>query len=442
MNSHESALLAAILDRPSLIDSLEITPGLFQDSDARAILSAVESCRNNQIASDLIAIGDALGIAGRSEAVQTAAGLSGTGMPVSAPYHTEQLREAARRRGLEAVLRDGISALADLSRPTREVLESIESGALEAFRQAPETEPRRTADLIPDWLRAVEGRKRDREAGRVDGIGTGISALDGILGPMRPGSVNIIAGRPGSGKTALSLGIALHAAVDEGLPSAVFSLEMTRAEQLDRIAAARSRFTLGKIRGGYLQDYDWTDLLAVGNRLASAPLAIFDGPHGLGTLRSRIRRETARGCRLVIVDYLGLLDLGVGGRIPRWERIGEVSRDLKLLALNLRIVIVLAVQLNREAEGKPPTLADLRDSGSIEQDADSVLLLHVTGEGDPRPVQANIAKNRHGPTGKTELSFDGPHVRFIDPASPIPTDTLDLETPNQPGQHPHREARR
>jgi len=225
----------------------------------------------------------------------------------------------------------------------------------------------------------------------------------------------VVAARPGAGKTAMGLGTAAHVALDMGGPTAVFSLEMNRQEVLDRLISGRSRFTLGRLRGGNIGTNDYTDLLKAGEPFRAAPLAIYDGPHGLGLLRSRIRRESAvHGLRFAVVDYLGLLDLGAGGSIPRWERVGEASRTLKLLALELGLTILLCVQLNREADGREPSLGQLRDSGAIEQDADRVILLHrrYDDEGEIRPVSAIVAKNRHGSTGRAELMFEGAHSLF------------------------------
>ena len=140
-----------------------------------------------------------------------------------------------------------------------------------------------------------------------------------------------------------------------------FSLEMSRQEVFDKLLAGRSRITLGRFRGGKIGERDYHDIFAAAEELRASPLAVYDGPHGLGLLRSRIQRENAvRGLRFAVIDYLGLLDLGAGDGVPRWERIGEASRTLKLLAIELHLTILLCVQLNREADGREPSLGQLR----------------------------------------------------------------------------------
>jgi replicative DNA helicase len=332
----------------------------------------------------------------------------------NANFYAEKLREAARLRALDPVLRDGLAGIAS-GRPAREIVDEIERGLSEAIRLVPEAEDATAAALLPDYLYELEHRSQERAAGRGDEIDTGLPALDMILGPIRPGEVLVVAARPGVGKTAFALGMATHVAVDMGRPSAVFSLEMVRREVFDRLTAGRSRFTLGRLRSDNIGTGDYSDLIKAEEPFRAAPLAVYDGAHGLGLLRSRIRRESAvHGLRFAVVDYFGLLDLEAGGSTPRWERVGEASRNLKTLALELGLTILLCVQLNREADGREPSLGQLRDSGTIEQDADRVILLHRRDEDEreDRSVSAIVAKNRHGPTGRAELSFNGPHARF------------------------------
>lgn len=194
---------------------------------------------------------------------------------------------------------------------------------------------------------------------------------------------------------------------------------MLQPEIIDRLLAQEGCATLRQLREGRLTDEETAPVIDAMEVLRSAPLAIFDGRHDLVFLKERIRREKAiHGLRLVVVDYLGLLDLGQPGKVPRWERVSEASRALKVLALELQIVVLLAVQLNREADGGAPTLGALRDSGALEQDADRVLLLHRTEEKKTEDKQysrifVDLAKNRHGRTGRIELMFDGEHVKFF-----------------------------
>jgi len=410
---YESALLGAIIHEPGIIDSLALRCELFQEPATRAVFEAIGKVRDLNLCVDEIALSEALHAAGRQTYVGFMAGIEHF-TAANANFYADKLREAARLRALEPVLRDGLEKI-KAGKPAREIVDEIERGLSGALRLAPDAEDATAAALLPAYLYELEHRAQERAEGRGDENDMGLPSLDAILGPVRPGEMVVVAARPGAGKTAMGLGTAAHVAVDMGVSTAVFSLEMSRQEVLDRLISGRSRFTLGRLRGGNIGTSDYTDLIKAGEPFRAAPLAIYDGPHGLGLLRSRIRRESAvRGLRFAVVDYLGLLDLGAGGSIPRWERVGEASRTLKLLALELGLTILLCVQLNREADGREPSLGQLRDSGAIEQDADRVVLLHSRDESgaENRQISAIVAKNRHGSTGRAELSFNGPHARF------------------------------
>ena len=214
--------------------------------------------------------------------------------------------------------------------------------------------------------------------------------------------------------------MAAHVAVAIGKPAAVFSLEMSRQEVFDRLLAGRSRITLGRFRGARLESETITISLLGRGAPSLAPRRVRWAAWASAPPLADSKRDAVRGLRFAVVDYLGLLDLGAGDGVPRWERIGEASRTLKLLAIELHLTILLCVQLNREADGREPSLGQLRDSGSIEQDADRVILLHRRDDNvnaEVHSVSAIVAKNRHGPTGRAELSFNGPHTCFSSEAN-------------------------
>jgi replicative DNA helicase len=412
---HEDALLGAVLHEPEIIDSLALKSELFQDPNTRAVFEAVVMIRDKGLAVESVALSDTLRTAGHQEYLGYMARVESESFTAAnAGFYADKLREAARLRALEPVLRDGLEKI-KAGQPAREIVDEIECGLSGAIRLAPEVEDTTAAALLPGYIRELEHRAQELAAGRSEEITTGLRGLDAILGPIRPGEVLVIAARPGVGKTALALGMAAHVAVSIGKPAAMFSLEMSHQEVFDRLLASRSRFTLGRLRGGKLEERDYPDILAAAEELRASPLAVYDGPHGLGLIRSRIRRESAiRGLRFAVVDYLGRIDLGFGGNTPRWERVGEASRTFKDFALELGLTILLCVQLTREADGREPSLSQLRDSGTIEQDADRVVLLHCSDESgaEDRQVSAIIAKNRHGPIGRVELVFNGPHASF------------------------------
>lgn len=415
---YERVLLGQVLNRPSVIDDQAVTVEMFTTADNRAIFGAIEKARNEYRRADTVSIGDVLMKSGHGDLVATMAGIEFTSA-ANAEYYATQLREKMRRESLAASLSAGLESLKDHTKTTAELSDVIMGAITSSIHQIPEPEAPTMHNVILPYLSTVSKRIEERRHGSKRFVQFGVPPLDNIITEIRPGEVIVIAGRPGAGKTALALQMVRYSAVVSHKPAAFFSMEMRRDEVLDRIIAQTKAATVSSLRGGYLRDDELAASETEANEMYDAPLSIYDGAQSLPLIRSRIRREKAvNNLEVACVDYLGLIDLGTSGKVPRWERIGEVSRTLKLLALDLGIVIVEVVQMNREADGVEPTLGVLRDSGAIEQDADRVVMLHATAEkvdgknDEPRQVSAIVAKNRHGPCGKTLLSFDGQHVLF------------------------------
>ncbi|GEM_PF-2516889 len=328
----------------------------------------------------------------------------------NAQFYAEHLRERLRAHGLILSLSHA-KELLDRGEPTASVIETLFMGATAAMQAAPEAVDNSASRLIQDYGQALTAKIEARKLRSLIEIGFGVRALDALSGAIHPGEIVIIAARPGTGKTSLALQTAMHCAGTLGLPSAFFSLEMLKNEVLDRLLAQKGVATLRDLRDGRI---DIESIYSAMVELGQSPLSIYDGRHDLGLLRARLRREKAlHNLQVAFLDYIGLIDAGSMGKAPRWERIADISRSLKLLALELKIAIFVVAQLNRDADGTEPTLGSLRDSGSLEQDADRVLLLYRpnSSNDDPRTI-AHLAKNRHGRTGRLDLSFSGKVVRF------------------------------
>lgn len=239
------------------------------------------------------------------------------------------------------------------------------------------------------------------------GVPTGCPDLDGILGGgLRPGTLTVIGARPATGKTVVGMCLALHAA-QHGDGALFISLEMTETELTDRVLANLGSIRLGNLITHRLSHRDWDAVQSAVDRLHGLPLAIVDNPHmGLVGIRSlaRDRLRSPRGLGVLVVDYLSLM-LPADPKAPRHEQVAAMSRGLKLLAKELHVPVVALHQLNRNPEGrqdKRPSMADLRESGAVEQDADNVWLLHRPDQADdPRAGEIDfiIAKNRQGATG-------------------------------------------
>ena len=255
------------------------------------------------------------------------------------------------------------------------------------------------------------------------GVPTGFRDLDELTNGLHPGQLVIIAARPAVGKSTWGLDIARSASIRHGLASCIFSLEMGRNEITMRLLSAEARVPLHHMRAGTMSDDDWARLARRMGEVAEAPLFIDDSPNmTMMEIRAKARRLKQRhDLRLVVVDYMQLMT-STKRVESRQVEVSEMSRSLKLLAKELDVPVVAISQLNRQPEqraDKRPQLSDLRESGSIEQDADLVVLLHredLYEKESPRAGEADliVAKNRNGPTRTVTVAFQGHYSRFVD----------------------------
>jgi replicative DNA helicase len=255
----------------------------------------------------------------------------------------------------------------------------------------------------------------------ITGVATGFNDLDEIMAGLQPSTLNIIGARPAMGKTAFGLGIATHIAMNAKKPVLFFSLEMGHAELTQRILSSEARVDSQKLRTGRLVDSDWTKIGRAINRL-EVPLFLDDNPRvTVMEIRAKARRMKSRygGLALIVIDYLQLMSGGSSVENRQLE-VSEISRGLKILARELDTPVIALSQLSRNLEtrgDKRPMLADLRESGSLEQDADVVMFLYrdeVYNRESPDKGSAEVilAKHRAGPTGVVRLVFNGAYTRF------------------------------
>ena len=258
------------------------------------------------------------------------------------------------------------------------------------------------------------------------GVPTGFSELDQITNGLHPGQMIIVAARPAIGKSTLALDFSRACSIRHGMTSVIFSLEMSRSEITMRLLSAEAKVPLHHMRSGHMSDDDWARLARRMGEVADAPLYIDDSPNlTMMEIRAKARRLRQRhDLRLVVVDYMQLMTSGK--RVEsRQVEVSEFSRSLKLLAKELEVPVVAISQLNRGPEqrtDKKPMLSDLRESGSLEQDADMVILLHredAYERESPRAGEADLilAKHRNGPTGLVTVAFQGHYSRFVDMAT-------------------------
>ncbi|WP_028661399.1 replicative DNA helicase [Saccharomonospora saliphila] len=259
--------------------------------------------------------------------------------------------------------------------------------------------------------------------GTSQGVPTGFADLDEVTNGLHPGQMIIVAARPGVGKSTLGLDFARACSIKHGLSSVIFSLEMSRVEIVMRMLSAEARIRLADMRGGRMSDDDWTRLARRMSEISEAPLFIDDSPNlTMMEIRAKARRLKQRNdLQLIVVDYMQLMTSGK--RVEsRQQEVSEFSRQLKLLAKELEVPVVAISQLNRGPEqrtDKRPMLADLRESGSLEQDADMVMLIHRPDAwelDDPRAGEADLilAKHRAGPTSTISVAHQLHYSRFAD----------------------------
>ncbi|MFM2070204.1 MAG: replicative helicase [Actinomycetota bacterium] len=298
-------------------------------------------------------------------------------------------------------------------------LDEAESRVFEIAEDRVVDSTRSLSDLLP---LAMDKLQETFDRGdTITGTATGFNDLDEIMSGLQPSTLNIVGARPAMGKTAFGLGIATHIAMTAKKPVLFFSLEMGHAELTQRILSSEARVDSQKLRTGRLVDSDWTKIGRAMNRL-EVPLLLDDNPRvTVMEIRAKARRIKARfgGLALIVIDYLQLMSGGMASENRQLE-VSEISRGLKILARELQTPIIALSQLSRNLEtrtDKRPMLADLRESGSLEQDADVVMFLYrdeVYNRESPDKGSAEviIAKHRSGPTGVVRLVFNGAYTRF------------------------------
>jgi replicative DNA helicase len=422
----EQACLGALMLDPEALGTVVryIRGEDFYQNAHREIFSAIVSLNEKGQKADIITITEEMRQAGTLERVGGPSYIanltSTTPSAANVEYYAKIIQEMATRRNL-IKLSSQVSYLAnDETTETGIILDEIQSKIFEI------TQSRRTAtyhsikELIPEVITTIEQLSNNPNA--FSGIPSGLSDLDAMTSGFQNSEFVVIGARPSVGKTALALTVASHISIDLKVPAAFFSLEMSEHSLMNRIIAAEAQVQGDKIRTGRLSSADLLSLMDAAGRIYEAPLYIVDMPNmKLLELRTMARRLVLeRQVKIIFIDYITLIT-HENENLPRWEQISSISRSLKALARELNIPIVALSQLKREAEGKQPNLADVRESGSIEQDADLILFLHREREmnktADQRSEQIEteliVAKQRNGPIGKAMIWFKPSYAKFF-----------------------------
>ena len=342
----------------------------------------------------------------------------------NAGYYAKIVRERAiLRRLVEAGTRIVQMGYTTDGADVDEVVDRAQAAVYDVTDKRTSEDYVRLEDVMQETLDEIEaiGARGDE----LSGVPTGFADLDRLTNGLHPGQMIIIAARPAVGKSTMGLDICRAASIKNGQTSAIFSLEMSRSEITMRLLSAEARVPLHHMRTGKLTEEDWARLARRMGEVAEAPLFIDDSPNlTMMEIRAKARRLKQRhDLKLIVVDYLQLMSPHKRAE-SRQQEVSEMSRALKLLAKELEVPVIAISQLNRGAEqrtDKKPQIADLRESGSLEQDADMVILLYredIVEKESPRAGEADfiVAKHRNGPTATITVAFQGHYSRFVDMA--------------------------
>lgn len=413
----ESAIISALVVSPNEIDEVGLSVDDFYDSKCRQLYGIILAMRGENLHIDTVTIFNEI---------------KKRQLDISRPYLLELFESAPPTAGIveySNIIRD-LSRRRQLLRIAQEITIGVydrdtDPDTIASNGTVRIAESTNTQTGIHHWTESFNDVFQEIDAlssGKTVALPTGFLRIDNLIGGMRSGHLMIVAARPSMGKTALAVNIAANVA-KRGVPVAIFSIEMSVQEITMRLIALLAQVNMYSImyRAKYLKPEEWARINSVVSLAGTLP--IFIDSHNISSIHS-IRAKAARlkvkhNISLLIVDYLQLLSASLS-RGTRNEEISEISRSLKLLAKDLAIPVMALSQLSRQPDLRDdhrPILSDLRDSGSIEQDADEVIFLYrgvMYGSADDKAVEVHVAKHRNGPVGKVDMQFIKEEMRFDD----------------------------
>ncbi len=426
LEAEESILSAILVDNDTLLEVLEIlSPEDFYRSAHQKIFSAISELFSRNEPVDLVTLTNILREHDQLEEIGGAAYLANlvdtVPLAVNAQYYAKIIYDkACLRRLIEKT-----NSIAKRCFEDRGDVDNVIDFAESSIFEISENKIRPTfypiGKIIESNIDVLEERQGNRTL--VTGVATGFTKLDELTAGLQKSDLVILAGRPGMGKTAFALNIAKNAAVDSNIPVAIFSLEMSKEQLSLRMLSSEARIDSSRLRRGFISQDDWIKITDSAGVLSQAPIFIDDSPNITALeIRAKSRRlKMEKNIGLIIIDYLQLMKSRIAAERRDLE-ISEISRSLKALAKELDIPVVALSQLNRKLEersDKRPQLADLRESGALEQDADVVAFLYRDelynrDENNPNKGKAEliVSKQRNGPTGFTILTFLDTYTRF------------------------------
>lgn len=430
LEAEQTVLGALLIDPEAMVKVSEILkPEDFYDPTYRTIFQSVFDLYQDHQPIDIITVSAKLSDNQKIQSVGGSAFIAelASNVPTSAHvYKYGQIvkTKAVHRRIIQAG--EKIKAMGyEVDHGIPEILEQVEKTVFNISANFLKERFIHIRDVLDSRYEKFAEMHESKDEDQVKGVPTGFKALDMKLSGLQPSDLIIIAARPSMGKTALALNIAQNCAIKYGKTVGIFSLEMSKEQLVDRMFASMLGVDSWKLQKGKLDDSDFQNMGPIMDDLNKANIFIDDSVgSNIPELRAKARRlQMEHGLDLIIIDYLQLMSTGNSGYVGnRVQEITEISRSLKALGRELRVPIIALSQLSRAVESRPgniPQLSDLRESGSIEQDADIVLMMYredYYDEDSDRPGMTDIyiRKHRNGPTGRVELLFKKEQIRFYD----------------------------
>lgn len=426
--AERSVLGAAMLNKEVLFDILEeVKEDDFYNESHKEIFRAIWELYRKNSAVDMLTVCEELK---SRQSLDMVGGRAYIATLTAEVPSTANGREYAKIIAEKAIMRQMIRTAEDITEKgyeskmaAREILDYAESGIFQIAQMRQKNDYTKIQDVLLENLKIIDAAAQNKD--KITGIPTGFHDLDEKTSGLQRSDLIIVAARPGMGKTAFALNIAQQSAVKHGTSAIIFSLEMSKEQLGQRLLAMQARVEMQKLKQGDLDRKDW-DRVSLGvDELNNSKIVIDDTPGiSLMEMRNKCRRLKAeQGLDLIVVDYLQLMTFE-GKTDNRQQEISALSRNMKLLAREMNCPVILLSQLSRAPElrqDKRPMLSDLRESGSIEQDADIVIFLYrddYYNENSEKPgvCEVNIAKHRSGPTDKIELTWVSRYTKFSDKA--------------------------
>lgn len=418
----EAAVLGSLLiDRQAATLSTQLLrPEFFYNPQNQEIFEAMQTLNEERKPIDLVTLTSILKTSKTYEKIGGAAYLTNlvNSVPTAAniEHYAGILREKYLRRNLITMAGKMTEQAFSEEEETPIVLDRVEQ---EIFKISQESSQQGFLHIKHSLAESFDRLDQlHKDGGRFRGIETGFVDLDFLLSGLQQSNLVVLAARPGQGKTAFVINVAQHITVNSKLPVGIFSLEMSKEELVDRLLVSQSDIDAWKLKTGRLSEDDFEKLSTAMGELADAPIYIDDTPGiSVAEIRTKARRlQLEVGIKLLVVDYLQLVNPGKRFE-NRVQEVSYVSQNMKNLARELKIPVIAVSQLSRAVEHRGerrPQLADLRESGAIEQDADVVMFLYTKDEEftSQRIVSINVAKHRNGPVGEKDLLFRGDRIRF------------------------------